>query len=346
MAGVLLLGWSAPAWPDDGLSIVDLTGSFDRFVMATTNLPDDQRLVAFEKQIGSMANGFYSRERRPEGYDFRILLQLKTYPERRAATLAVSRKFNQQFAPARRHFEAAFGPVHSNQPVFVLNSLGELDGGIRKLNGHSTLLFGADVIAEFHSGRDMTAFFYHELFHLYHEPQVENCLTVRCSLWAEGLATYVSSKLAPDAGDDELILNLPEPIRPAVEANRGAAVCAIVRRLDSTTNQDFSAFFQGDDRLSGFPSRMGYYVGFLVASDIGRTHSMKQMAAMSMEEARPLIDASLARMATCRTATTEAYEPSRTHRASRLDQPVGGLAALPGDADHRARHEIRVDRAA
>jgi hypothetical protein len=342
----VVLGLSAPASADDGLRIVDLTEKFDRFVMATKSMPDEQRIVAFEAQIGPIANGFYSRERRPHGYDFRILVQLKTYPERRAATLDVSRRFNQLFAPARRHFEAEFGRVISNQPVFVLDSLGELDGGIRELNGHSTLLFGADVIAEFHAGQDMTAFFYHELFHLYHEPNVANCLTVRCSLWAEGLATYVSSRLAPDAGDDELLLNLPEPIRPAVDANRHGAVCAIVRRLDSETNGDFSALFQGDDRLDGFPARMGYYIGYLVASDIGRTHNIHQMAAMSLAEARPLIDASLARMATCPQPTVEAHEPGRTDRPRRLHQPAGRLAAVLGDAHHRAGHEVRLDRPA
>ena len=314
--GVLLLV-SAPAKTAGALNIVDLTSQFDRFAMDTADMPDAQRIVAFEKQIGPIADGFYARDRNPDGYDFRVLLQLKTYPERRNATLGVSQRFNELFAPARYNFEAYFGPVSSRRPVFILDSMGELDGGTRELDGGSTLLFGADVIAEVHGGKDMTAFFYHELFHLYRQSRSTDCEAIWCSLWEEGLATYVSKRLDPAAGDDELTLNLPEPIRPAVEANRRRAVCEVVWRLDSTTEKDFSALFQGDDRLPGFPSRMGYYIGYLVAADAGRTHGLHRLADMSFVEARPLIDAALSRMATCPTATTAEFrERNRTHRTS------------------------------
>jgi hypothetical protein len=316
VAGVILLLLSGPAFAADTLRIVDLTGQFDRFAMSTENMADGQRVVAFEKQIGPIANGFYSRKRTPDGYDFRILVGLKTYPERRAGVLEVSQRFRKMFENARQTFEQRFGPLRSSQPVYLIDSMGELDGGTRELNGGPTLLFGADVIAEVHSGKDMTAFFHHELFHLYHEAKVPSCMTIWCSLWEEGLATYVAHRLDPGASDDELVLNLPQPIRPAVEANRARAICQVVRRLDSTNDGDFSALFQGDDRLPGYPSRMGYYIGYLVTSDIGRTHGLHQMANMSLVQARPLIDASLRRMATCPATTAEVRERGRTGRTS------------------------------
>lgn len=314
VAGLVLAALSIPAFAADELRVVDLTGQFDQFAMSTTEMPDADRVIAFEKQIGPIANGFYERDRRPQGYDFRILTQLKTYPERRAETLAVSRQFSKMFNPARHRFEAAFGPVKSRQPVFLIDSMGELDGGTRELNGKYTMLFGADVIAEFHAGKSLDAFFYHELFHLYHEPTLAGCMTLWCSLWAEGLATYASSRLDPGASDEELVLTLPKPIRPAVEADREKAVCAVVSRLNSNNYDDFSALFQGDDQLPGLPSRMGYYIGYLVARDIGRTHNLQRMAKMSLIDAKPLIDASLARMATCTHSTVEARERSRTSR--------------------------------
>ena len=316
VVGVFLLLLSAPTQAADALRVIDLTGRFDQFAMSTAAMSDEKRIVAFEKQIGPIANGFYARKRTPDGYDFRVLVNLKTYPERRAGVLAVSHRFRQLFADARHTFEASFGPVASKQPVYLIDSMGELDGGTRDLNGKQTLLFGADVIAEVHSGKNMTAFFHHELFHLYHEARVPSCMTIWCSLWEEGLATYVAHRLDPSATDEELVLNLPQPIRPAVEANRTRSICAVVRRLDSTSDEDFSALFQGDDRLPGYPSRMGYYIGYLVALDVGRTHGLHQMADMNLVQARPLIDASLRRMATCPEATAEARERSRTHRIS------------------------------
>jgi len=247
-----------------------------------------------------MAGGFYSRYRRPGGYNHRVLASLNAYPKQRAGMAIVRRDFGHEFGTARRKFEGVFGPVGSEQPVYLIDSMGELDGGIRELNGKRTLLFGIDVIADEHASRNMSAFFYHELFHVYHEPKITECAAMWCAMWVEGLATYAASRLAPGASDDELILNLPNPIRPAVEADRRGAVCAIADRLQSTSDEDFSALFQGDDRLPGFPSRMGYYVGFLVAKDIGRTHGLRQMADMGWVEAKPLIDSSLARMADCR----------------------------------------------
>ena len=282
--------------------------------MSTANMADGKRVAAFEKKIGPIAGGFYSRERMPDSYDFRILLQLKTYPERRAGNLAVSHEFRSLFAPARRKFEAVFGPVSSPEPVYLLDSMGELDGGTRDLQGRSTLLFGVDVIAQVHAGKDMTASFEHELFHVYHEKQVTSCGLLWCALWEEGLATYVASRLNPHADDDALSLNLPEPIRPAVEANRAAAVCAVVARLNSDDDEDFANLFLADSHLSGFPPRMAYYIGYLVAQDIGRRYDLHRMATMSWVEAKPLIDASLTRMATCPSRTAEARERNRPYR--------------------------------
>lgn len=296
--GVLSLALSHAAFAA-GLHVVDLTGEFDRFAITTTHMPDEQRVTAFENRIGPIADGFYARDRRPAEYDERVLSNLKSYPRDRARILAVTRKFSVQFAAARKSFEAVFGPVSSDRPVYLIDSLGELDGGTRRLNGKNTLLFGADVIAEVHSGRSLAPFFHHELFHLYQEKNLSRCAAVWCALWEEGMATYVASRLDPAADDDALILNLPKPIRPAVEADRSRAVCAVTRLLDSTRDQDYSALFLGDWQLPGFPSRMGYYIGYLVASDIGRTHDIREMARMSFVEARPLIDASLQRMAVC-----------------------------------------------
>lgn len=317
VVGLFLSFLPASALANDELRIVDLTGQFDRFAMASRTLTDEQRIAAFETQIGPIADGFYSRKRSPDGYDFRVLVNLKTYPERRAGVLAVRQNFRESFASAERLFEREFGRVTSTRPVYLIDSMGELDGGTRELGGKPTLLFGADVIAEVHSGKSLTAFFHHELFHLYYEAKAPSCSAIWCSLWEEGLATYVAHRLDPDATDDELILNLPEPIRPAVEANRDRSICEVVQRLDSASDEDFSALFQGDDKLPGYPSRMGYYVGFLVASDIGRTHGLHQMANMTRAEARPLIDASLARMATCPATTAEVHERSRTGRTGR-----------------------------
>jgi len=291
---------NAPAAPT--LRFVDLTGAFDRTAAATAKLPDDKAKVAlFEKRMTPVAGGFYARKRKPDRYDQRVLNNLKAYPEQREKILGVAKEFQKLLVPARASFTKAFGPVSSSQPVYLLHSLGEMDGGTRDdLNSRKpTLIFGADVIAKIHSGHDMTPFFHHELFHVYHEQVMKDCKPLWCSLWEEGLATYVAATLNPQSGDAALMLDMPAPIRPPVDADRTGAICAARPLFDSEKDDDYAKLFYGNQHLDGFPARMGYYLGYLVVAELGKTRSLKQLATLKPAEIRPLIDQSVARMATC-----------------------------------------------
>lgn len=290
----------APSSPsDDSLRLVDLTGEFDRVATETSAMDDKARVAAFEKAMTPLAQGFYARSRKPDRYDKRVLKNLAAYPAQRDKILAVSRQFSALLAPARESFEKAFRPVRSAQPVYLLHSLGEMDGGTRDLEGKATLIFGADGIVNYHAGRDLTPLFHHELFHLAHEKPFGECKPVWCSLWEEGLATYVAASLNPGAGDGALLLDLPKPIRPAVDADRRGAVCAVKAVLNSTEGKDYAALFFGDSSLPGWPSRMGYYVGYLAMADLGRTHSLKQLADMPQKEAKTALEGALNRLASC-----------------------------------------------
>ena len=285
--------------PAESLRLVDLTAKFNQVASETAGLDDKAKVAAFEKAMAGVADGFYARSRKPDRYDTRVLKNLAAYPAQRAAILAVGHDFQQLLVPARASFEATFGPVHSDQPIYLLHSLGEMDGGTRDLGGKTTLIFGADMIARIHAGHDMTPFFHHELFHVLHEPRFGECEPLWCDLWEEGLATYVAGSLNPGAGDGALLLDMPAPIRPPVDANRAAAVCAVAPLLDSTKEDDYAALFYSSSHLPNFPARMGYYIGYLVAAELGKTRSLRQLAEFNPAEVRPLIDQGLTRLATC-----------------------------------------------
>ena len=300
--GASTLAWTAMAAPPtapDSLRLVDLTGEFDKVAAETASMDDPAKIAAFEKAMTPLAQGFYARSRKPDRYDVRILKNLQAYRAKRDKILAVSKQFSALLAPARESFEAAFGPVHSEQPVYLLHSLGEMDGGTRDLAGKATLIFGADGIVNYHDGQNLTPLFHHELFHLSHEKPFGECKPVWCSLWEEGLATYVAASLNPDAGDAALMLDLPKPIRPAVDADRKGAVCAVRAIIDSKEEKDYASLFYGDSSIPGWPSRMGYYVGYLAMADLGKTHSLKQLADMPQAEARTALEGALNRLASC-----------------------------------------------
>jgi hypothetical protein len=190
-------------------------------------------------------------------------------------------------------------------PIYLVDSFGEFDGGTRDLPEGNRLLFGADMIDELYKGKPIKPFIEHELFHLMHHRTFPECDPVWCNLWEEGLATYVASTLNPGASDQALGLTIPEPLRPAVEAHKQEAICAVRARLESKDPKDYGPLFMGGGApLSpNLPRRFGYYVGLLVVSDIGQHRTLKQLAALTPDEAHALVKQSLEHMAACPTAT-------------------------------------------
>jgi hypothetical protein len=221
-ATVLAIG-AAPARAPrmDMLHLVDLTPAFDSFWTETQGMDDQHRLVAFRARFDALIPGFYTDGSRVgltrEAYDGYMARALQTYPELRPQFLEVSRRFAALFGPARASFEAQLGPFRTAHKIYLLHSLGEMDGGQRQVSEGIVLVFGADMIARLHLGHDIRPFFHHELFHVLHGETFTGCGDgLWCNLWREGLAVYVAQRLNPRASDAELLLTIPEPIRPAV----------------------------------------------------------------------------------------------------------------------------------
>jgi hypothetical protein len=171
-------------------------------------------------------------------------------------------------------------------PIYLLNSLGEMDGGTRQLSGKVVAIFGADVIARIHDAATITPFLDHELFHFYHASYFPDCDALWCSLWQEGLAVYVASKMNPGVDDRGLLLTIPRPIRPEVDAKLAEAICFTRANFDSTDQGDYNAFFTGGAGGAIFPPRFGYYVGLRIAQAVGKKRSLQQLAKMPAPEVR------------------------------------------------------------
>jgi hypothetical protein len=287
----------------DGLKLIDLTGEVARAWDETSALPDAERVTAFKAHFATILPGFYSHERfrlpAPGPYDERLLAGLKAYPGERAKIEEVSRRFAAMLAPAQASFEREFGPMRGYPPIYLVDSFGEFDGGTRTLPGGVFLMFGADMVARLHLQHDIRPFFHHELFHLYHARTFEECEQLWCGLWGEGLAVYVAKQLNPAATDAELLLTMPEPLRAAVERNRKEAVCTVLARRQSTLPADSRALFSSGRLNERLPPRFGYYVGYLVAAEAGKTRSPRQLAALTADQARPIVEAGLRSLADC-----------------------------------------------
>lgn len=294
----------APVRSKPDMPLVDLTDDFARIWEQTAQLPDAARAAAFKAAFAKVLPGFYDEKRlnrTAAQYDERLLRKLKEYPPRREGIQRVATNFAMLFAPARKSFEAEFGSMAGYPPIYLVNSLGEFDGGTRALPEGFRLLFGADVIDQLYKTTPIRPFFHHELFHIVHHASFPDCEPIWCSLWGEGLAVYVASRLNPGADDASLLLTFPVPLRPAVEGHKQEAICAVRARFNSTDERDYAPLFNGGvtPLSANLPPRFGYYVGYRVAEDIGKGRALKELAALSQAQVKPLIEASLAKMADC-----------------------------------------------
>lgn len=122
----MLIAAAPPSKSGHGLQLVDLTDDFDRSWTATKDLPDDQRVEAFEADFAKILPGFYSADRvkdfmTPEKYRAFVLKGLKAYPERRAGIQRVSSQFGSLIAPAQASFEKRSGRCAAIHPSISLS---------------------------------------------------------------------------------------------------------------------------------------------------------------------------------------------------------------------------------
>jgi hypothetical protein len=274
---------------------------FANFADETATLPDAERVRLFHSRFGPIAGGFYGpRGRDPVKVDANIAKALTSFPTIRVRYTAAAASFDHAFTTGQARFRTFFPDYRLTMPVYLVHSLGEMDGGTRTLNGHQVAVFGADVIARIHDETTIGPFLDHELFHLYHASYFPDCDALWCSLWEEGLAVYVASRLNPGSTDRQLLLTIPMPIRPAVDPRLAEAMCGLRAKLDSTAKEDYAPFFTfGQDSKSSFPPRYGYYLGYLLAQKIGETMPLAQMAKLPPAQVRPLLDRTLASYGPC-----------------------------------------------
>lgn len=300
LAAALALSAASRAAPYE---VVDLATPYASFWDETRELPAAERVAAFKARFNTLLPGFFTAGRvgwvTDEQYDAVIAHSLEKFPSIRERYTATTRDFAALLSPAYESFVKGFPDLRPIGPIYIVHSLGEFDGGTRQVSGVTRLMFGADVIAQLHDFPDERPFFHHELFHVYHAQFFQECEQVWCALWSEGLATFAAKRLDPGATDAELLLSSPRPIRPEVERNPKAAICETVKRLDSKETADYGSLFSGGPALEGLPPRVGYFVGYRVAEEAARGRSLSELAHLDNPAARAVVDAALARLASC-----------------------------------------------
>ncbi|MDB5674188.1 MAG: hypothetical protein JWM65_1170 [Sphingomonas bacterium] len=268
-----------------------LTAEYERFYDETAAMPEAERVALFRQRFDALFPGFYEpAEGQTEAqFNASIAKSLAAFPALRGKYQATEQDFPRAYAAGIAHFRAQFPGFKPVLPAWFVHSLGRMDGGTRELKGKIYMIFGADVIAKIHDGKDIGPFLDHEMFHVENGQWFKDCDALWCSLWQEGGATYAASVMNPGADDRLLMLDQPRPIRAGVDADWRGALCQTRADLESTDHKIYAGYFFGGDRQQKFPARWGYYVGFRLMQRLGKTMSLSRIDHLDNKAARPLV---------------------------------------------------------
>ncbi|AJC48083.1 hypothetical protein SB85_20240 (plasmid) [Xanthomonas sacchari] len=300
--GLSTLGLAANAAP--ATPYVDLAAPFEKAAIETAGQPEEIRIAQIRSRINAMVPGVYPAG---TGTDKRIGAALHRFSVDREDYDRVVADFPIALNGAIARFQHVFPGFVSPLPIYLYHSLGQRDGGSDYLQpGHRhVMLFGADMIAEYHADDSLEPFLIHELFHLEHARHFADCDPLWCTLWQEGLAVEATATLVPHATDHQLLLDIPAPIRAPTDRRWSVALCFVAAHFDDRDGAaTASALQKGGHPPDGLPDRFGYYVGLRLAQATGL--KITELSRLDNKAARALARAALRKLMTQAHATCPA----------------------------------------
>lgn len=190
-------------------------------------------------------------------------------------------------------FRKQFPDCQLDMPVLIAPSMFGWDGTVRKVGEVSTLILSPDGIAAIHGDKAqgrLQPLVIHELFHSYQS--FENDMSppdVFTMLWNEGLASYATHVLLPQARLEDVLLSSQLATLPSSdEARLAREVLARLSRTDNAGRGPFFNYAQSPIE-PGIPPRAGYLMGYRVAQWLGRTRSLQELNALRRPELEPLV---------------------------------------------------------
>ncbi len=279
--------------PQQECASTDLMPAFWSFWEEARGLPAEERFPLFEATVirpnAAVYAGIFEEVPKPPG-EF-VPASFERVPAIEASMRALSARLSADLPRELGAFRKTFPKFRCSVPVYFLYSAGAFDGATREVSGKNALMFGLDVIARLEE--ELSPLVAHELFHVYHGEVVDESPKVfYWSMWEEGLASYVSRRLNPGIPEAKICC------LPAIESAAVPTLAAgALALLDSASREDYARYFLGGQKDSGIPARSGYYLGYLVASEAGKTHTLEELASWSPKQVRGAAEQTLRQIA-------------------------------------------------
>ena len=252
-AVICLLGWTAAA---QSCEIIDSYSAVAKLATATAGSAPEDQLRQFHEQIIRSYPGLYTSSvlglSPGETMDAAILSSLAAARESRTGTPLLQSVVSQINRAARAL--SVFPDFSCDFPIYIADTLGQLDGAGRVVSYHYQAAEFSDDMAE-------------------QQP-------IWRVLWVEGLASYASQVLTPGVSAREALL-LPNDLEQRAAPMLSDLAGDLLLHLDEVNVTVFTAYFTyGSKEVArrGLPWRSGYYVGYVVAQRMAERHSLKGLA--------------------------------------------------------------------
>ena len=274
-------------------SVVDATGPFWPLAERSSTMTPEAQAAAFRADVVAKFPELYTDDVLGAG-------NMNALDKLSVSWLAITRKNGlkgrgveqdlvEKLPAFLANFQKTFPDFRCDFPIYLMASLGSLDGAGRIVAGHPALVIGIDTMAAFETPSQLSVVIAHEFFHRYNfqaagvsDDPGDRQASWR-TLWAEGLATYASGQLNPDASLADVLIS-------GDLARRGppliAKLAAALRDNDVPNPPLYAEYFEGGSakaKADGIPSRSGYYVGYRVVQLLAKRYSLYQLAHLSGE---------------------------------------------------------------
>ncbi|MDE2163751.1 MAG: hypothetical protein KGJ53_11360 [Alphaproteobacteria bacterium] len=288
VASLLSLSALATAASAANCPIVDATAAFWPLVQRASTMTPVEQAAAFRKTVLAQFPELYTGNVLGNG-NVRALDELSVVAMAAARKnglrgQAVERDLVRKLPIFLAHFQKTFPDFRCDFPVYLMASLGSLDGAGRVVAGHPALVIGVDTMAEFETQGELPVVIAHELFHRYNfqaagfSDDPGDRQAIWRTLWAEGLATYMSAQLNPQSSLADVMISPDLAKRAAPMIKRLARA---LRDNDAPNPPLYAEYFEGGSKRAsadGIPQRSGYYVGYRVVQLAAKHHSLYQLA--------------------------------------------------------------------
>ena len=282
------------------IHLVNIMPSFFALWPAGKTPPLREQLHSFKKNVISPNQPVYGPKYVALD-DRNLAWYLQSMRPRIASMRKTSAMLQQQLPALEASFELAFPKFDpASAQIYLMPSMMTFDGMTTDIGAKHTILVGIDALAAERDtiGIKLGILVDHEMFHMYHHAinpaffatPSENDLYrygLYRELWAEGLATYVSQKLNPDASEADALISKTLAGLPAYDLRKLA--CLVQEDLDSRSSAQSALFFDEGRHPRGLPSRGGYYIGYLVAEQLGKHRSLSALADLHGDSLRTQI---------------------------------------------------------